>query len=61
MSTDLGLWILFALFSLALVLVVVTARRGPWDEHRHRHHVHVPFDQPTVVDPLWGKNPPESW
>lgn len=64
MSDQTALWLLFALLSVALVLVVITARRGPWQN--------PPADEPEelflgvvvlrpAVDPLWGKNRPESW
>ena len=73
MTTEHYLWAIFALLCLALVLVVVTARRGPWQR--------PPAERPIILrgtkdqiesvrimrydglglHPLWGKNPPDEW
>jgi hypothetical protein len=37
MSDHTALWLLFALLWIALVLVIVTARRGPWQRPTHRN------------------------
>ncbi len=45
MSDHTALWIIFALLLVAFVLVVVTARRGPWERPG------TTLDSPRVSDP----------
>jgi hypothetical protein len=64
-NTDAYLWAIFALLFLALVLVVVTARRGPWSKPLKGAGITwTPTDSVRTlapgVDPLWGKNRPEA-
>ncbi len=57
MSDHTTLWILFALFSVLLVLVVVTARRGPWQGHLTSHGQ---FDDKDQGKPISGEGIPEG-
>lgn len=49
-TTDAYLWAILALLSVALVLMVVTARRGPWT----RPPMERPYRLVVGVDPAGG-------
>lgn len=56
MSTEASLWAILALLSVALVLVIVTARRGPWSEPPYEPRRLPPItvwvgDEPVTVEP----------
>lgn len=65
MTTEHYLWAIFALLWIALVLVIVTARRGPWSRSERPIILRgTPEQIDSIrlirpgVDPLWGKNRP---
>lgn len=54
MTTEHYLWAIFALLWIALVLVIVTARRGPWDRPMKACvPVQCPDQEEVVIDGLF--------
>ena len=68
MTTEHYLWAIFALLWIALVLVIVTARRGPWSKQVAERPIILRGTREQVesvrilrgpaTDLLWGKNEP---
>lgn len=58
MTTDAFLWAIFTLLLVAFVLVIITARRGPW-ETRYTTSVHT-FEESDKGAPMYGSELPEG-